>query len=76
VVLQTITTAALIFNSFKPVTAGGYSLQVKKAGTDSVIATVSGNVNLQAGAAYTIFLSGKKNSTTNPITLNVLQAAY
>jgi hypothetical protein len=63
------------FNSFQPVAAGSYSLQAKKAGTDSVVAT-SNSVNLQAGAAYTIFLSGKKNSSTNPITLNVLQAAY
>jgi len=63
------------YNSFQPVTSGSYSLTVKKSGVDSVIATVS-SVNLQAGGAYTIFLSGKKNSTTNPITLNVLQAAY
>jgi hypothetical protein len=63
------------YNSFQAVTAGGYSLQAKKAGTDSVIATVS-SVNLVAGAAYTIFLSGSTHNTSNPVTLNVLQAAY
>jgi len=63
------------YNTFQAVTAGGYSLQAKKAGTDSVIATVS-SVNLVAGAAYTIFLSGSTHNTSNPVTLNVLQAAY
>ena len=63
------------YNSFQAVTAGGYSLQVKKAGTDSVIATAS-SANLVAGAAYTIFLSGSTHNTSNPVTLNVLQAAY
>ncbi|WP_303585375.1 DUF4397 domain-containing protein [Flavitalea sp. BT771] len=63
------------YNSFQAVTAGGYSLQAKKAGTDSVIASVT-SVNLVAGAAYTIFLAGSTHSTSNPVTLNVLQAAY
>ncbi|MBN9380068.1 MAG: DUF4397 domain-containing protein [Chitinophagaceae bacterium] len=63
------------YNTFSTLTPGGYSVTVKKAGTDSVIASVS-SVNLQAGAAYTIFLSGKKNSPANPISVNVLQAAY
>jgi len=63
------------YNSFQAVTAGGFSLQAKKAGTDSVIATVS-SVNLVAGAAYTIFLSGSTHNASNPVTLNVLQAAY
>jgi hypothetical protein len=63
------------YNTFQAVTAGGYSLQAKKAGTDSVIASVS-SVNLVAGAAYTVFLSGSTHNTSNPVTLNVLQAAY
>jgi hypothetical protein len=63
------------FNTFQPAAAGSYTLTAKKAGSDSVIATLN-SVNLQPGAAYTIFLSGKKNSVANPITLNVLQAAY
>lgn len=63
------------YNSFQPIAGGGYTLTAKKAGTDSVIASAT-SVNLVPGAAYTIFLAGKKNSTTNPISLNVLQAAY
>jgi hypothetical protein len=63
------------YNTFQTVTAGGYSLQAKKAGTDSVIATVS-SVNMVAGAAYTIFLSGSTHNSANPVSLNVLQAAY
>jgi len=63
------------YNSFQPIASGGYSVTVKKAGVDSVIATAS-SVNLQAGGAYTIFLSGKKGSASNPVTVNVLQAAY
>jgi len=63
------------YNTFQPVAAGGYSLTVKKAGVDSVIASVP-SVNLAAGGVYTIFLSGKKGSSSNPITVNVLQAAY
>jgi hypothetical protein len=63
------------YNAFQTLAAGGYSLTAKKTGTDSVIATVP-SVNLQAGGAYTIFLSGKKGSATAPVTLNVLQASY
>jgi hypothetical protein len=63
------------FNSFAPVTAGGYTLSAKKAGTDSVIATVS-SVGLQQGNAYTIFLQGSTHVTSNPVALTVLQAAY
>lgn len=64
-----------LYNAFSTLPPGGYSVTVKKAGTDSVIASAS-SVNLQAASAYTILLSGKKNSTTNPISVNVLQAAY
>jgi len=63
------------FNSFAPVTAGNYAIQVKKAGTDSVIASIS-NVGLQQGNAYTFFLQGSVHNTSNPVTLSVLQAAY
>jgi len=62
-------------NIFQAIASGSYSVTVKSAGKDSVIATQS-SVTLQAGAAYTIFLSGKKGSTTNPISVNILQAAY
>jgi len=63
------------FNSFVPVAAGGYAVQVKKAGTDSVIASLP-SVGLQQGNAYTIFLQGSLHNTSNPVTLSVLQAAY
>ncbi|HVU56324.1 MAG TPA: DUF4397 domain-containing protein [Puia sp.] len=63
------------FNSFVPITSGGYSVQAKKAGTDSVIASIS-SVGLQAGNAYTIFLMGSNHNSNNPVSLAILQAAY
>lgn len=66
---------AYYYNAFQQVAPGGYSVTVKKAGMDSVIATIP-SVTLQAASAYTIFLSGKAGSTTNPISVSVLQAAY
>lgn len=63
------------FNSFVPVTAGAYSLTVKKSGSDSVIATIP-SVGFQQGNAYTIFLQGSTHNSTNPVTLSVLPAAY
>ncbi|HVU83822.1 MAG TPA: hypothetical protein VHC50_03220, partial [Puia sp.] len=63
------------YDAFQQVAPGGYSVTVKKAGVDSVIATVP-SVSLQAASAYTIFLSGKAGSTSNPISVSVLQAAY
>jgi hypothetical protein len=63
------------FNAFVPITAGGYAIQVKKAGTDSVIATIS-SVGLQQGNAYTVFLQGSLHNTDDPVTLSILQAAY
>lgn len=62
-------------SNFQPVADGVYNLTVKVAGTDSVITSVS-QVGLSAGNAYTLFLSGNKNSTNYPLKLNVLQAAY
>jgi hypothetical protein len=62
-------------NAFMPVTGGPYNLQVKAAGTDSVIAYLN-NVGLQTGSAYTIFLSGIKNGTNNTHQINVLLASY
>lgn len=64
-----------LLNGFQQVTAGTYGITVKSAGTDSVIVT-TGNINLALGGAYTIFLSGVDGSTTNPLLINVLQAAY
>ena len=63
------------YNSFVPLTAGGYSVQVKKAGTDSVIASLP-SVTLQPGNAYTFFLMGSIHNSSNPVALAMLQAAY
>jgi hypothetical protein len=63
------------FDIFQPLTPGSFSLQVKKAGTDSVMGSLS-TVSFTAGNAYTIFLSGSASSTTYPISLNILQAVY
>jgi len=63
------------FNTFSPITAGGYAIQVKKSGTDSVIASIS-SVGLQQGNAYTVFLQGSLHNSSNPVTLSILQAAY
>ncbi len=62
-------------NAFMPVTGGPYNLQVKAAGTDSVIAFLN-NVGLQSGSAYTIFLSGVKVGNNNTHQINVLLASY
>jgi len=63
------------FNGFQPATPGTYTITAKTAGTDSVIVSVS-NISLGLGNAYTIFLSGVDGSSSNPLLLNVLQAAY
>jgi uncharacterized protein DUF4397 len=63
-----------LFNSFQQFTAGTYTIQVKKAGTDSVIASIN-SYSMQTQNAYTIFLDGKIGST-NPIALNILRASF
>ncbi|HVS95972.1 MAG TPA: DUF4397 domain-containing protein [Puia sp.] len=61
-------------NSFQSVSPGNYTVTVKMAGTDSVVATV--NTGLFQGDAYTIFLGGNVKSHTTPVQVNVLQASY
>ncbi|HTI08534.1 MAG TPA: DUF4397 domain-containing protein [Puia sp.] len=63
------------YNSFQSVSPGTYTVDVKKAGTDSVIVSLNG-VTLAAGTATTIFLKGRAGNTTNPISLNALVANY
>lgn len=65
-----------LYNAFQPTAAGTYSIVVKAAGKDSVIATLGQNVALTNGNAYTIFLSGNAGSSNNPLQVNVLQATY
>lgn len=69
-----------VYSSFRSLSPATYNISVRNAETDSVIATASG-ISLTAGNAYTIWVSGLKspnNSPTsnNPISVNVLQAAY
>ena len=64
-----------LLNGFQPVTAGTYSITAKVSGRDSVIATTP-DMDFAPGNAYTIFLGGVKNSTSYPLKINVLSAAY
>jgi hypothetical protein len=61
-------------NSFQAINPGSYTVTVKKAGTDSVIATTTGA--LLQGNAYTLFLGGNIKSTYTPVQISVLQASY
>jgi Domain of unknown function (DUF4397) len=68
------------YNAFQQVTPGTYTIQAKKAGTDSVVASVS-NYTLSTQTAFTIFLSGKPttaspNIPASSISINVLRASY
>jgi hypothetical protein len=63
------------YNNFQLLTPGTYNVQVKKAGTDSVVASVSG-ITLAAQTASTVFLTGNSGNSTNPIALKVLVASY
>lgn len=67
-----------VYNIFRPTAPGTFTVQAKKAGTDSVVATLN-NFTLSPQTVYTIFLSGKPGSTSNPsslISLNVVRASY
>lgn len=68
-----VTNAAL--NAFQTTGPATYTVTAKSAGTDSVIVSVN-NVTLIPGDAYTIFLNGVDGSSSNPLTINVLQAGY
>jgi hypothetical protein len=65
-----------LYNAFQPTTAGAYSIVVKAAGQDSVIATLGQSMAMTNGNAYTIFLSGNIGSSNYPLKINVLQATY
>jgi Domain of unknown function (DUF4397) len=55
---------------FQPIAPSTYNLGIKLSGTDSVLASLNA-VPLTAGNVYTIFLSGK-DQTSNSLSLNVL----
>jgi hypothetical protein len=62
------------YNQFSGLSPASVTVSVKKAGTDSTIASLSG-VNLTTFNAYTIYLRGKKGGTgANAIGLDYLQA--
>jgi hypothetical protein len=62
------------YNQFQLINGNSYSIAVKKAGTDSVIAETSKTMDI--GQAYTIFLKGVINGTgNNTLGVSVLQAA-
>lgn len=61
-----------LFQQLSPET---YTIQLKKAGTDSVVFTSYANL-FEAGNAYSIIFCGRLGSATFPVTLNVIKAAY
>jgi hypothetical protein len=79
VVQQGRTTADIVANSnltqFQALVPSTFNLQLKKAGTDSVIYNQA-NIQFLSGNVYTIFLSGSANAPADPISVNILKAAY
>jgi hypothetical protein len=62
------------YNAFTATNAGFHNVQVKLAGTDTVIASMD-NVDLVAGNAYTIYLRGLSNGIGNSqLSLGILRA--
>ena len=62
------------YNQYQQRPSNSYTITVKKAGSDSVIATT--NTTLYNQLAYTVFLKGVINGTgNNALGINVLQAA-
>jgi len=64
------------FDAFTAIPVAIYSLQIMKAGTDSVLASAT-SVPLGGGDVYTIFLGGKYHSAaSDSLTISVLQASF
>jgi hypothetical protein len=64
-----------ILNKFLGTTPGPHNLQVKLAGTDTVLATLM-NTQFAAGNAYTFYLKGLTGGTgQNELSIGVLRAA-
>jgi len=62
-------------NKFLGTTSGSHIIEVKRAGTDTAIATLN-NVDLLAGNAYTFYLKGLDGGTGfNELSLGLLRAA-
>lgn len=61
-------------NSYTPTDGGFHNIQVKLAGTDTVIASIN-DVDLLANNAYTFYLRGLKSGTGNSkVSIGVLRA--
>jgi hypothetical protein len=63
------------YTLFQPVIPASYTLEVTKAGTDSVIAHLN-DAYFQAGNAYTVFLSGIANNPNFPVNVHVAISSY
>jgi len=73
--IQADNSTHLVLSKFKETTSGVHNLQVKLAGTDTVIASAT-NVDLSSGNAYTFYLKGLDGGTgNNLLTIGVLRAA-
>lgn len=67
--------AGSFYNDFNSITPNTHSVVVKKANSDSVIASLS-SVTLSAGDAFTLYLKGVSGGTgSNAVLLDYLQAA-
>jgi len=65
----------IVLSKFKETTHGVHNIQVKLAGTDTVIAFLN-NAELSTGNAYTIYLQGLDGGTgTNLLSIGILRAA-
>lgn len=63
-------------NEFQASTAGYHRIEVKLSSNDSLVAKANSDVNLLAGNAYTIYLSGNVNGTgANLLTVGAVRAA-
>jgi hypothetical protein len=62
----------ILYNQFQPISPQVYSIQVRDANTDSVLATLA-STPLAGGSAYTIFIDGKISSGLN---ISVLPALF
>jgi hypothetical protein len=64
-----------LLNKFLETTSGSHAIQVKLAGTETVIASLN-NADLLAGNAYTFYLKGLEGGTGNSqLSLELLRAA-
>ena len=68
-------TISMILNKFVETTGGSHNIEVRLAGTATVIATLN-NTNLLAGIPYTFYLKGLDGGTGyNQLSLGILQAS-